>query len=295
VLAVCLDRRTDPLVRLLAELGRWCDLAVVGRSARPPADTAALLASGPQAAARVAAGPPSRPVAVWAADPDEVNDPLLAVATAVLSNRPEILGAVGRRGLRVPEDAPVDGAGYLGSFVRERLRRAHGLPDRPLAVEDQDGWAWSERAGDRLPEHLVDTALGCCAVAVVAGPAGLRRAAAYGAPVVTDAGTADGFDARPGRDVLVCSTAGEGVDRARELAGQPVAAARLSWALHQRYRERCDAGWAAARLALRLLPVGGRAGDALRGLQLRLAELRTPPDALVRGRLGHAVAGLASR
>lgn len=263
VLGVELSGSGAELVPLLAALRAWCRPVVL----RPRNDLrpAALLFDA------LPAAPPDLP---W----------------AVASRDPAVLAAAGSRGVRAPDGRVPPGAAYVPPFVRSRLRAARGLGGRPVVSWTSAGWAYSERAG-LLPDDLVDTALGCAAVAVVdasgaapvsAGSAGsaesaAERALAWGAPLVCSPSLCSALRLTPDEHVAVAKT-GELTTRAADLAGDDRESSRLSWRGHRWWEDRHDAARTAAVLALGLLP-----GTA-RSAQLRMAELGTPPDAEVRQR-----------
>src|SRR5207237_316639 len=74
-------------------------------------------------------------------------------------------------------------------FVRQRLRRARGVPsDALLERHEGDGWSYGRPGAMKpLPNDLVETAMGIVAAVVVTEPGWLLRSMAWGAPTVSNA------------------------------------------------------------------------------------------------------------
>lgn len=257
VLGVQLSGSGAELVPLLAELRAWCRPVVLrpGHEMRP----SALLFD---------AVPTARPALPW----------------AVASRDAAVLAAAGSRGVPAPDGVVPTGAAYVPPFVRSRLRAVRGLGAAPVVTWTTAGWVYSERAG-LLAEDLVDTALGCAAVAVVEGAgqnpilasAAGERALAWGAPLVVSPALCSTLQLTPDEHVAVAED-GALAARAAELAADDRTASRLSWQGHRWWEDRHDAARTAAALAVRLLPATARSAE------LRMAELGTPPDAEIRQR-----------
>jgi len=136
----------------------------------------------------------------------------------------------------------------------------------------------------------VATAMACASAVTVAEPARLLEAMAWGAPCVSDPGSAERVGALADTHVLV----GAGPDQRRRLAAdlaadQPLAS-RLSWAGRRLVERRHDAGRAAMRLVELLglrpsLPAG-----AFASARLQLGLLGTPSDAMIASRFAEATA-----
>jgi hypothetical protein len=170
-------------------------------------------------------------------------------------------------------------------FVRQSLRRAHGLPDRMVVSVG--------RPGSRpLDPGATDTALRVASVVDVTGPDALR-AMAVGAPVVTDEATAALLGASHDVHVLVAGSA-TSQRVADDLAADPVRCARLGRAGRQLVEERHDADRVARLLAQRLGLVTPSASPVAAGLRLgeRLAELGTPARHPVEMQLADLLSGL---
>jgi hypothetical protein len=133
-----------------------------------------------------------------------------------------------------------------------------------------------------VPDDLLDTALACASVLVADDATTGERALGWGCPVVCDVSTAqalglaaDGTDATDGLGRTIVAV---GADP-QALARDTDRLAALSWRGRRWWEDRHDAAGSAAQLALDLLPATA-ASPAL-----RLAELRTPPGAVIRDRL----------
>jgi hypothetical protein len=176
-------------------------------------------------------------------------------------------------------------------FVRERLRRARGLPEVAVLEQDGDRWRWPG-GPDPLDAELVPTAMACASAAIVLDPARLLEALAWGTPSVTCADAAGQVGALASTHVLVGAGRRDQLSLARRLARDPALAAGLSWAGRRLVEQRHDVDSAAARLAellgLRPPPPAG----ALAAASLQLALLGTPDGAAIRCRLDRAAACL---
>jgi hypothetical protein len=124
----------------------------------------------------------------------------------------------------------------------------------------------------------------------VAEPVRLLEAMAWGAPCVSDPGSAAQVGAVADTHLLV----GAGPDQRRrlaaELADDQARASRLSWAGRRLVERRHDAGRAAMRLVelLDLRPT--LPGGALASARLQLGLLGTPGDATIASRFAEATA-----
>jgi hypothetical protein len=285
VIALLAARQPDRFLQLAAAVRRWCEVPALGQDELGPPD--AVIATSPWVEL-----PDGLPVAVWVDHEDELSSPSVAErAEAVLATRTELLDGVGRRGMLIPTGDPVPGAAYVSPFVRQRLRRARGLPPHPVLGQVGVIWSWPGR-GAPLSDFLVPTALACAAAACVESAGALVAAMAFGTPTVTDEATAGAVGAVPGQQVLIADTA---VDRrllAESVARDPATASRLSWAGRQHYERRYDMLRTATVLVARLLLPGHGPGGALAGVHLRLGELNTPPTATIWSRLEAGVASL---
>lgn len=257
MVGVSAPRQPEGLLRLLAALRRWCQPVALGQE--ESRRLAGVVASDP-----AARRPDGVPAAVWVESEQEAADCAAEVACG-LASRPDLVTQFGDRGVLIPLGRPVTGAAFVPPFVRERLRRARGLPAAPYVEERAGGWYWR---GQLLAEELTPTALAAAAVAVVETDTGAALAESFGTPIVHEPADAAG------------------------LAADPMRAAKLSWQSRRRYVDSCDINWAAARVATLLVGPVMAAAQPLSYLRLRLAELNTPVTATVQSRVTAAVAGL---
>lgn len=247
---------------------------------RPPRP-AARLATSPRAADLPRAlADRGVPVAVIAADPADRDHPHVraaAVRVVVGTGAAPTPPTGAPRTVAVAPDA-LDAAAHppVPPFVRQRIRKAHGLPERLLVRIGYPGAA-------PIPERLLPTALACAAAAAVRGPA-VALALALGTPVVTDAPTADRLGARDGVHLLVRPD--DSVEAALAgLAADPELAAACSGHARSLARGRLDLD----RVAVTLLAACGipeprPPRQPLAGLESALAALDTPPAAAPRTR-----------
>lgn len=184
--------------------------------------------------------------------------------------------------------APGVGAGDwqpIVPFVRARLRRRLGLPERLVVIVGTPD-------ATPIADDVAADALRLCAAAVV-GPGHVLRSLALATPTVCDAATADLVGAVDGRDVVVASGS-DARAAAEDLAGDQRRATLLARAGRLLVAERHDAAGAARRIAAALaLPAAGSAPVAR--VADELEALGTPLDATVTGRVATAVASLGGR
>jgi hypothetical protein len=286
LLGLALDRRPPPsLVPLLAALFRWCVPATLDAAAGPPAAVLTTAAS----VGRVPDGPP---VALWAASVEEAGSAAAGRAAAIVSDQPPVVDAAGDRGVLAPAGDHAAGRRPVSPFVRERLRRARGLPEVALLEQADRGWRFTDRP-DPLDDDLVATAMGCASAVAVREPARLLEALAWGAPCASHPDAADQVGAVAGTHLLVAAGPAERLRLAGALAADPDLAAQLSWAGRRLVETRHDAASAAVRLAglLRLRP--SLPEGALATARLQLSLLGTPTDAKIAHRFTAATTGVA--
>ncbi len=258
VLGLSLHGDGDELLPLLGALRSWC---------RP---TTLRGASGPRAAAVLTDHVPDG----WTGGGDPAP---FDVPWAVVSRDPSVLEQAGTHGRLLPDGVVPAGIAYVPPFVRERLRRARGLPDHVVLTADRR-WTAAPAVDRPVPDDLLDTALACASLVVAGDVPTAERAMAWGAPTLCSAAVTGGLGLTDTPDAVVATDEDPAV-----LVGDVRRLARLSWRGRRWWEERHDATLVAARLALELLP--SRPGAA----RLRLAELGTPADAEVRSRLSAAL------
>lgn len=274
-----------PVVELLFEPGEGHELTVLVRAlaehCRPTAPDhtvtgAARLVSSPYAPEAVARQRQHRlPYGVVVRTADEVTHPVSETATVLVALTPEAAevaeaGGAGERlltlsphALRAREVLPVMPA------LRAAMRRVHRLPSDLVVSCGRPG-------APRLEAEDLATALRLAAAIDVVGPLAVE-ALALGAPVVTDAATAELLGAEPNVHVVVANAGGSAEEAAR-LAADPLRAARLARAGRQLVETRHDADRTASELVDRLCLPRPSHTPAAPGLRLgeRLAELGTP-------------------
>jgi hypothetical protein len=281
LLGLALDRRPpESLKPLLVALYRWCVPSTIEPGAPEPA---AVLAT-PASAGRVR---PGRPLALWVASAAEAGSPAAGRAAAIVADQPAVVDAAGDRGVLAPAGDHAAGRSVVSPFVRRRLRWARGLPSSAVLEQAEDGWRWPGLA-DPLADDLVPTAMACASAVAVTQPARLLEAMAWGAPCVSDPGSAGRVGAEAGTHVLVEADPERRRRLAAELADDQALASRLSWAGRRLVERRHDAGRAAMRLVelLGLRPT--LPGGALASARLQLGLLGTPGDATIASRFAEA-------
>jgi hypothetical protein len=286
MLGLALERQPPAaLAPLLAAMYRWCVPAAIDPAAGEPAAVVATVAS----AGRVPAG---CPLALWAQSAEEATSEVAGQASAIVSDDPSVVAAAGDRGVLAPSGSHAHGRRPVSPFVRERLRRARGLPEVAVLEQADDGWRWPGLP-DRLADDLVETAMACASAVAVRDPAPLLAALAWGAPCVSAPVAAGQVGAVADAHLLVSEDAGERREVAGCLALDPGLAARLGWAGRRLVETRHDAARAATRLAelLALRPSPPEAATA----RLQLALLGTPGSAKIASRFSEAIVGVASR
>jgi hypothetical protein len=278
LLALALGRHAPgSLVPLLVAARRWCLPVALDPVAGRPSAVLAI----PSCAQRVAQGVP---VALWTRSIGEATSPMGVRAAAIVSDEQAIVEAAGVRGVLAPPGSPARDRHPVPPFVRERVRRARGLPDVATLEQADRGWLWTGRA-EPLEEDLVPTAMACASAVVAGVPEAALEALAWGAPCVLDPATADAIGATSGTHALVGADGAERTRLAACLATDAERAARLSRAGRRLVETRHDAGWHAVRLVelLELLPPPPE--RALASARLQLDVLGTPADARIRTRL----------
>jgi hypothetical protein len=288
LLALALERRPSArLTPLLAAMFRWCVPAAVDPAAGDPAAVLATVDSAGRA-------PQGRPLAVWAQSIEEAGSAVAARAAAIVSDDPSVVAAAGDRGVLAPSGSHAHGRRPVSPFVRERLRRARGLPEVALLEQADDGWRWPELP-DPLPDDLIETAMACASAVVVGEPGWLLAALAWGAPCVSDPDAAERVGAVAETHLLVGRAPTERRRLAGRLAADPGLASRLGWAGRRLVERHHDAARSAMRLAelLGLRPSPPEIATASARLQLVL--LGTPGDAKIAGRFAEASAALTAK
>jgi hypothetical protein len=288
LLGLALERRPPAsLAPLLAAMYRWCVPAAIDPAAGEPAAVVATVGS----AGRV---PEGRPMALWARSLEEAGSEVAARAAAIVADEPAVVDAAGARGVLAPASDHVRGRRPVSPFVRERLRRARGLPEVAVLEQADDGWRWPDLP-DPLADDLIETAMACASAVAVREPAPLLAALAWGAPCVSAPDAAAQVGAVEGTHVLVGQEAGERRELAARLSLEPELASRLGWAGRRLVETRHDAVRAAMRLAellgLRPSPPEGATASA----RLQLGLLGASNDAKIARRFAEATAGVASR
>jgi Glycosyl transferases group 1 len=281
LLGLALDRRPpESLKPLLVALYRWCVPSTMEPGAPEPAAVMATLSS----AGRV---PPGRPLALWVGSAAEAGSAEAGRAAAIVADQPATVDAAGDRGVLAPAGDHAAGRSVVSPFVRRRLRWARGLPSSAVLEQAEDGWRWPGLA-DPLADDLVPTAMACASAVAVAEPGRLLEAMAWGAPCVSDPGSAERVGAEADTHLLVSDGPEQRRRLADELAEDQALASRLSWAGRRLVERRHDAGRAAMRLVelLGLRPT--LPGGALASARLQLGLLGTPSDATIASRFAEA-------
>lgn len=139
LLGLALERRPpQSLAPLFAAMCRWCVPAAIDPAADEPAAVVATLLTA-------ACVPKERPMALWTRSVKEARSKVAARATAIVSDEPWVVDAAGARGVLAPAGSHAGGRRPVSPFVRERLRRARGLPEvAVLAQADDDAWRWPD-------------------------------------------------------------------------------------------------------------------------------------------------------
>lgn len=273
-----------PVVELLLEPGGADELATLVRSlatvCRPSAPDHAnqpsgrLLSSPHAPEASLLAREPHVPSAVVVRNADDLAHPVTGRATAIIAFGPPgsaaLAGADPSRtvvlsplALRAADVLPVS------PFVRQRLRQREGLPDDLVLTVGRPG-------APPLSASSVATGLRLAAVANVSGPSAVT-AMALGAPVVTDAATADTLGATDDIHVVVAEGS-SAVDVATQLAIDTERCARLSRAGRQLIESHHDTDHVARSVVAAMGLVTPAMQPTAVGIRLadRLSELGTP-------------------
>jgi hypothetical protein len=265
-----------PVASLLRRLTAWCVISYLATDAQ----VAAWFAASPDALGlgQVLGG--GVPVAVWAADEDDAERLRSTDSVIVVGDDPDVVGPFGARGVLWPDGVDAERCRPVTPFVRARWRRRWGLPDSLVWVPDD--------LADPPSAELNRTAFALAsAVAVVGSP--VLEALAWGAPVATDAATADAIGAVDGAEVLVAERTG--LRRAaNQLADDQRLAASLGRAGRRLVERRHDIARPAGVLA-RMLGLRREPYDPAGRVSAWLDELWTPAGADIRLRAeGHALA-----
>jgi hypothetical protein len=286
MLGLALERRPpSSLVPLLAAMYRWCVPATLDPAAGRPAAVLATAA----VARRVPAG---RPVALWTRSAEEVGSAAGDHAAAIVSDEPAVVDAAGERGVLAASGDHARNRRPLSPFVRSRLRRARGLPETAVLEQTDDGWRWSGLP-ERLEDDLVPTAIACASAVAVGEPVRLLEAMAWGAPCVSDRGSAEHVGAVPETHLLVDPGARSRTELAARLSADQELASRLSWAGRRLVEQRHDASRAAVRLAELLALRPSLPDGAFAPARMQLSLLGTPDDARIASRFAEATARVA--
>lgn len=279
-LAVHVGRQVpDLLLQVLTAASPWCAPVAVSDHEPPPHGVVAHLYSS-----EVLPGRPAAPFAVWRLSDDTAP----AEAAAVLS----AAGDAAPGDLVVSPMPTPDGARPVLPFTRGRYRQLRGLPDRMLAVAEDDGPTWAE-AGHPLRAAPPDSwpTLAALASAVVATGDHLWSALAWGAPVVTDPVSARHWGLTADATVLVAGGPFERRALAEDLSTDQTRAAVLArngWVATQQ----CTPDRIAERLCQELGLTQRHDLVAPAGMTAALDRLSTPRSAFIRRRARDAAAAL---
>lgn len=251
----------DPLLaRLLIAVARSC--AVRQADATEPVDAWIVTDNSDPTSIT-----PDAPLLVWTRLPRAAAVRNWPRAAVVLGPRVPTGAAGGYRSISLPE-AAVDTfvIPYVAPMIRQRWRSRYGLP-RDMVVELPSG------SNRDLPEHLRATALAVTAVAVATGD-DVLSALAWGAPTVTDEGTARRLHLGPAVKAVEADHLAEA---AYELTQSEPQMAELAWTGRRLVERTFDLGGAAHRAmhAADLL----HEGSHVDGVLSRLHELLASPQA----------------
>ena len=286
LLGLALDRRPpDSLVPLLVAMYRWSVPATLDPAAGSPAAVLATAESAGRA-------PKGLPIALWTRSAEELSSTVGERAAAIVSDDLALVERAGERGVLAATGSHARGRRPMSPFVRERLRRARGLPEVAILERTDDGWRWCEQP-EPLDDELVATAMACASAVACTEQPRLLEALAWGAPAVSDRAAAKRVGATGDTHLLLGGTPRKRLELARRLSSDPELASRLSWAGRRLIERRHDSGWAAIRLAELLalrpsLPEGASAHATL-----RMRQLGTPTDAKIATRFAEATARVA--
>lgn len=246
-------------VALVRALGAWCHPQAAG-----PAPVA-WVASSPALARGV------DPVAVWV-DDAEAWQQASALGEHILVTADPAVARLGAGTVVFPYAVPGPGDRVpLAPVVRSRWRARLGLP-ATMVVNAAD-----------LPDGVGPTAMALASVVVATGTP-LADALAWGAPCVTDAGSATALGAVAGVEAVV-GRPSELASLAADLAGDDGRCAALSAAGRRLVERRADTREPARRVAAALgLPVGDAPHVRI------LDDLHTPPTSPLRRRVAELVA-----
>lgn len=286
LLGLALERRPpESLLPLLVAMYRWCVPATLDPAAGVPVAVFATAASASQV-------PRGLPMALWTRSSEEAASDVGDRAAAIVSDDLEIVEAAGSRGVLATPGTHARGRRPMSPFVRQRLRRARGLPEVAVLEQTDGGWRWCGLEGP-LEKGLVVTAMASAAAVATSEPETLLGSLAWAAPSVAEPGCARQVGAVAGVHVLVGETVRGRLELCKRLSSSHELSSRLSWAGRRLVERRHDADWAAMRLA-ELLALGPSPRESALGyVGLQLGQLGTPTDAKIASRLAQATAGVA--
>ncbi|MBV9410015.1 MAG: hypothetical protein JO148_00350 [Acidimicrobiia bacterium] len=261
---------------LLRRLTTWSVL----RAGDPEAQVAAWFATSPDALGLAGVLGGDVPVAVWARDQHAAGLLGSVDGVIVVGDKPDVVGPFGGRGVLWPDGVDAERCRPVTPFVRTRWRRRWGLPDSFIWVPDDLA---------EPPSAEVNRTAFALASAVAAAGSLVVEALAWGAPVATDAATADVIGASDGEEVLVAERAAFR-RAAGTLADDQRLAASLGRAGRRLVERRHDIARPAGVIA-RLLGLRREPHDPAGRVSACLDELWTPAGADIRLRAeGHALA-----
>ncbi len=270
-------RQVESVLPLVVALRTWADPHAPDPGLGPP--MARLAVSVRAVNLDAALEDRAIPVAVVVDDPETVPARVRERAAVLVTRSPApSLDPVST--LAIPHDViDVDAHPPLSPFVRARWRERLGLPaNLVVRVGYQDPWPTDDAA--------ITAALAVCSAAAVRGPWTLT-ALTLGTAVVTDESDAQRLGARDGTALVVAEPV-HAAARAVAIGADWPEAARLGHEARH-FVERAHSWSGLARTLLDRLGIERPRVpyQPLAGLQLRLDELGTPPDALVALRALH--------
>jgi len=261
---------------LLRRLTAWCVISYVG----PSGEAAAWFATSSDALGLKRALEGGAPVAVWVGGEDDARRLASVDGVIAVGDDADVVGPFGARGVLWPDGVDAERCRPVTPFVRARWRRRWGLPDSLVWVPDD--------LAEPPSADVTRTAFALASAVGIVGPPAVE-ALAWGAPVATDAATAEAIGAIDGQEVVVAERAA--LRRAAaQLADDQRRGASLGRAGRRLVERRHDiarpAGVLASLLGLRREP-----HDPAGRVSAWLDELWTPTGADIRLRAeGHALA-----